>query len=224
MLTREKHFTVSKFHTLIDHHGVSTTWYKAITCPCRDMTTGGYNEMHDLCDGLGVIYYDPQTINVVYQGYDLSKDLAKAGIIDEAVLNATFKADAWVADGDRFIPANEYVIDDEAFERGKLKAGGGTSEKLIYRYPESLLYVVDENGLTYTPGTNLQLIADANGYIRTIQWITGAPAVGVRYSVRYRAKAEYVVFLAQPKIRIEHGTKQVTSCRLKKITNLRGEK
>jgi hypothetical protein len=218
-----KHFNIPLHKMFIDSHGITTTWYKSLICPCMDPTDGGHPYSCTLCGGYGIYYYDPAEIKALYTSLDFGRNLQVYGLIDEVLLNATFRDDHAVGDGDRFIPEYEIVIEQEMFTRGKIRPGGGSDESIMYRYPVELLKIVDQNGVSYTPEIDVGLSADAAGYTRLINWITAGPAAGVRYSVRYSARAEFEVFLTQPRVRVEYDIKFATFCRLRRITSVRGD-
>lgn len=207
----------------IDSHGITTQWYKSIVCPCMDPQDGGHPYSCVLCAGEGVYYFDPTEIIALYTSLDFGRNLQVYGLLDEVLINATFRDDHPVGDGDRFIPEYEIIIEQEMFTRGKTRPGGGSDESIMYRYPVELLKVIDQNGIEYIPDTDVGLSVDAAGYTRLINWITTGPASNVRYSVRYSAKAEFQVFLTQPRVRVEYDKKFATFCRLRRITSIRGD-
>jgi len=218
-----KHFNVPKHRRFVEDHGITTTWYKAIVCPCRSRKDGSIDPDCNLCGGEGVHYYDPQDIIALYTSLSFEKPLSMPGFVDEVLINCTFKDEHEVADGDRFVPLHEIIVENELFKRGDTKPGGGTAERLVYRYPVALQKVIDVNENEYIPGTDVELIDDPAGYTRIINWITAGPANGARYSVRYQARAEFYCFLTQPRIRVEGNVKQVTFTRLRRITPLRSD-
>lgn len=216
-----RHFDTTAFNTFIDFHGVECTWNKAVPCPCRDAATDAPSPTCELCAGDGVYYYDPTTITVNLLSLNFDKKYQLLGALDEVLINATFTNDVWVSDGDRITPTDEIIVDSELFTRGDETFDGTTKERLIYRYPVELLTVLDANGVSYTVGTDVTLVNDPLGYARQLAWPGSHPATGVRYVVRYRTRAEFIVFLSQPRIRIEGGNKQLSFCRLRRVTAFR---
>jgi len=222
--TTPKHFNVWKFIKLIEDHGITTQWWKAIPCPCQDKADGWVKPDCSLCGGEGVYFYDQQEITAVFQSLNRERILAEGGFINEVVIDCSFRSTDWIADGDRLAPAYEIVIEKERLEKGATLPSGLTAERTIYRYPQALQKVIDQDGNDYTVGTDVELVADAAGYIRNVSWIGGSPpADGTKYSIRYSALAEYHVHITQPRIRIENDTKQVSWCRLTRITGMRGD-
>lgn len=225
--TSRLRFTVAEFHRKIEDHGITTTWYKSLPCPCIDPKDGWASPACSLCGGEGIYYYDETSIYAVFQSLNRQRILKEGGIISDVLIDATFKSDAYVSDGDRFIPSQEIVVEKQVLVKGETRPGGGTNERCFYRYPQELELVIDQNGVSYTIGDreDVELVNDAAGYTRNISWVDGgnAPADGVRYSIRYTALAEYRVFLTQPRIRVEGDVKQVSWCRLHRITAFMGD-
>lgn len=221
------HFNIPEQRQFVTSHGISATWYKNVPCPCLDRVNGSNRPECPLCGGFGRNYYDPQTIEALVTSLSFEKSLLASGTIDEVLINCTVSDQYAIADHDRFILGNEIIVELELLKRGALRAGGASAERLTYRYPVEVVYAIDFQDLAhqsvYVPGTDLDLVADPSGYIRQIHWLTTGPTTGTQYAIRYRARAEFVVFLTQPRIRVEGEIKQATFCRLRRVTPMRGD-
>lgn len=85
-----------------------------------------------------------------------------------------------------------------------LQRGIGAADHLYYDAVRSI-YCQDENGTRYTEGTDFRFIG------KTIEWTWAGkplggikPATGIRYTVKYMAYIEWLVFVP-PVERISHG-------------------
>lgn len=185
-------------------HGDRANWYQGAICSC---VTQGSDMAHaqvscKVCGGLGRFYPNtPAYIRGIVSNAMQDRDLLATGFaISDGDL--VFSADPW---GEWNIgPLDLLVFDGDPhqwpFEGQVLTRGTGTTDNLWYTASD-LQLVTQSN-----PSTGA--VTQYSGMTvsgKTIDWsgVSTAPAAGTNYSVKYRAKYEWVCYVP-PMVRFEH--------------------
>jgi hypothetical protein len=205
-----RHFSLAKQQALIASHGVNVLVIPTLACPCVT-TEGQYNPNDTHCRGTGRW---PQ------EALQYALTLA---LIEDTGKRAYHEPGSWwegsilcLAPPDVDVVANDLVrmtevqdtFNDDVLQRGVRDTVRFISGVTIER-------VADFTG-TYRAGQDYTL-APPN----RIAWLPGrGPAAQARYSVKYTAFAEYLVFLDSPRLRVEGHREQSTELRLMRLDKL----
>ncbi len=180
-------FDVGAFEDFLRRRGRDFLWERSRRCPCQNPRTRSPLETCPQCHGVGWAY----TAQGIHRGAILSitanKAWARFGEWLSGDAQLTFSADLLIGDKDRItLQTGEYR------ESVVLTRGG---KEII---PDPTVFDVlecgDDTGL-YVPGRDFVL------HGAEIRWRGQQPALGGTYSVLYRARPTFMVWLTLPQIR-----------------------
>ncbi len=191
---------VEDFRALIQIHGFSVRYYRAIPCPCRNPAVGDFSRNCPIMaagDCNGQTAYREQTLAA---GAKVYFDRAKKPV-DDSQLGMITVGDIMAYSMPDWVPLEQFdrlVILDYAFEcRETLRRGDTASEAVTQRFPFVLDSISWLDGSTWVDGgvvTSDSVTADATIQtdeatgIGSVTWRNGgsSPAPGTNYSVIYR--------------------------------------
>lgn len=212
-------FTPGLQDSLIQNRGVHMLHEVAISCTCRVEDTyagikGDGKERRRSpfcarCRGDGWLYRSPRLVLGIATSIRQQRNILDAGIaqpgdmmfspaINDGSCNpnpGVLRIGAW----DRLTATWEQPLDDGHV----LVRGSGTSsenaglitnleanEDRIWYEPKSAVWCEDETGVVYTEGADFIL-----GPGRIISWVGNKPYVGKRFTIKYNAFFEWIVFV-----------------------------
>jgi len=193
------HFTRPKLNYFIEQHGATMLHYPSIICPCVQ-TDGQATRNCPTCAGWGIIWSTPTTVKA-----NITNNLPKKQFMDFGILNpgsvfATFKSDMSINNFDKFIlqDTTNLITKSQILKKGELLPNVTTAEKTIF---STIVSVTQLRTLTtiYIENTDFRIV---NG--NEVQWITAGPAAGTDYTIKYKAKPEYLIWSELPKQRNEN--------------------
>lgn len=191
---------------LTDHDGIDTEVLRGSICPCADYETGSADETCSSCFGWGYTYPADRKIaalKVQWLGQSSRKEYDRAGVYTPGSVQVTWPSTTVLGHGDIFIhPYEEAVETSERLIRGQVDPDGDTMERLRFSRVTGVEDVRD-SVRAYTAGVDFNLAADGHTFV----WIDGGqkPAIGARYSVRYRYRSMYIIGSATPQQRHDDG-------------------
>ncbi len=222
------HIDVHELDDMIATHGVGVELRRSVACPCTRIETGGARVGCPHCGGLRFVYpahLREDTIALVLNR-DPRRTFKPAGEVVTGQAHATFPLGIVPTQGDIILPAREIHVVHETFwrltqevdvtvVRERFQTGDQHAPRLGAR-PERLLYDDDEAELVAVywirPGerpVDSKLIqarigAEITLEGRNLAWARNlGPPAGTCYTVRYNARAAYMVVGSEPVFRSE---------------------
>ena len=187
------HFNLTKQHQFIRGHGALCQVTPSLTCPCLN-TEVQFDPLCPVCRGTGNFPQEDlayQTTLLLTQ-YVAKNDYHAAGSWVEGGIQATVLPGIQLAQSTCVRVLDMHVpFTDEVLVRGRL-------DSVRFQGNVHVSRVRDRDRL-YADGTDYTVTPPA-----TITWLVGeGPPVGAPYSVSYTAQPEYLVFLLEPRARVE---------------------
>ncbi|MHB1418286.1 MAG: hypothetical protein ACYCX4_01675 [Bacillota bacterium] len=192
-----------KHNDFIRRRGEWVIWQPAVKCPCGSSPDRA-NINCPVCGGLGVFHREGKEIRGLVTGVEQEKKLLEAGIaIPGDMIFSQEVGGVKLSDYDMIkltwkdgIPFEGQIVS---------RATGSATDTLYYEAKDiSQCLAINE-----TTGEITDYILDTDFSVsgKTITWLTGGkkPANGAKYSIKYSAVFEWLVFLP-PFPRVERGT------------------
>lgn len=216
------HINVEELNDLVETHGIGCEWRQAVWCPCIRPDTRSARAGCPHCRGLRFTY--PQELRVdmiaLVQNRHPQRSLTPSGELITGMAVITFPIGPVPAVGDMVLPCGEFHVVHETLWRAynpidntAVKARVSRTrdalppkieaqpEKLLYPDPIEIdrLHWIDANGkLCVASAADYELVGNE------IRWRAGrGPATGDGYSLRYKAKAAYILNPGEPVYRRE---------------------
>lgn len=188
---------------LIQNRGVNILHEIGIPCPCKTTASnegalGHADPTCSRCKGFAFLWRDPVLLkkglvsNVTFQ-----RDLANAGwVLPGDMTYSPSLHSRVISDFDRITITNPFPVDPQVIVRGEKsvltprpKGLEDNEDFLFFQAAEAYaIWCEDDNEVVYQ---HPQFTLDG----RKIIWTEGGgPAVGVKYSIKYRGHQEFVVF------------------------------
>lgn len=164
---------------------------------------------HDIT---GSVYDTPKTITGLFTDIMQRKELASSGFFlpGDAIFSPLTGDE--VSEGDKIT-----LLQPLPYGKGDALLRGNTNTDFLYYRADSGIFCMDENRVKYTEGIDYQF-AD-----KTIVWEWAekpaggkAPAIGVRYTIKYRAYIDWIAFFP-PMERFSHGADIGAKVMLRKL-------
>jgi hypothetical protein len=215
------HLRPEEYDRLIEAHGNSCEYRRAMLCPCRRIDAGTPALGCKHCRGLGYLY--PPSMRMPMILLDVSRSgnlkLVAAGLVAQGQISLTFPRGFLPGRGDIVLPDGDLHLVQEQLWRGgtrrvpreALREDREPGAVPLVQRPrlERLLYPceVQIEAVYYIAGENLHC-ARPSEYTLTDDnrwtWREGfGPEEGEAWSIRYRAPAAYMVENASPVFRHE---------------------
>ncbi len=220
--TPSTHFDPAEFDRLIEAHGVPALWRRARTCPCIKVETGQPDFNCDLCGDLpGTLWDAGAELRVLAPGRQRRDEQQDIGQLMAGMVTLTFPSEYTPGHWDRVELLNAaMVVNNERHVRGAVDPVGRSTERLRIHPSLAVEYceaIVGGLLVAYIEGSDFSI--EGSG---AIVWGAGrGPAVGVQYTLRYRARPVYIVW--SPQSRDEGGTKQPYRCMAQRFDFFRRE-
>jgi hypothetical protein len=187
------HFNINKQRDFVRGHGAQCQVTPALTCPCVTVEVQ-FDPLCPVCRGTGNFPQDDlafQTTLLLTQ-YVAKNDYHEPGSWVEGAIQATILPGIQLAQGTFVRVLDMHVpFTDEVLVRGKL-------DSVRFQGAVQVSRVCDRDRL-YEVGTEYTFTPPA-----TITWLIGeGPPLGAPYSISYTAQPEYLVFIVDPRARVE---------------------
>ena len=190
-------------------HAEVLQWAQAVRCGCSNTPENPSNTACAVCGGLGYFYPNPlQTTRAILTSVKQTEDLVAMGLAQMGDLVCDQPPGATsLSQWDLVLTTWTTGV---PFLGETLVRGSGATDTLTYR----------ANPITQSDGTQGYVVVQtdpvtaavtiypATDYTvsgKTITWLSGGPASGTSYTIRYNATYEWVVY-APGLVRIERGT------------------
>lgn len=216
------HIDPQELDDIISIHGIGCTYRKSMICPCLRIETGQPRAGCLACHGLGNVYPKDleEGIVALVVNRNPRRTAAAPGEFITGSVVITFPLGIVPGRGDMVLPEKEQHLVHQVVRRAEMQIDPGVvrdratatdhaapkvkvaGDRLLYADIEEIedLYWLDEHQA-------LKRGAAGRDYKRVgaeLRWVDGhGPDAGRAYSVRYRAKAAYVVNPAEPATRGE---------------------
>jgi hypothetical protein len=194
----------------IEQHSVSIRYWRAMRCPCTMPETGQPNPACHSCRGLGWFHQAWQQEPIFRRAQVHSRSTTKkdgvGGKYYAGSVSITFLPGVIPGDGDIIqVCADIEVINDENHVLGSTLTDGSTAEALRFRD-----VICVEDVAVYSSGrVQAEMLAKTDWQFdatqRRIIFLRPLP-VGTKYSLRYKARPEYMVMeeTVKPMLRVSH--------------------
>ncbi len=180
-------FKRDEFTAVLHQKGYEITWEKVIDCPDRTgLAPGEHNVSCDLCDGLGLIYFDPIDTRMLITGAKITETYYAYGRWDGGNVQVTALPEYQISYWDRLTLKHSSVRFKELVYRNKTTL----FDRLKYA-PLSVLAVMWRNatGALVTFASSAYQITNGQ-----IEWLTTTrPAPGDAYVIAYTYRPRYTV-------------------------------
>jgi hypothetical protein len=189
-----RHFILEKHVAFIQSHGANVWVSPHLNCPCL-LDSGQPTPLCPSCDGSGRLYPPSlayASVMLLTQDSPIHS-LQETGFWTAGTIRATLLPGIELAYQDYVRQVDvKTTFADELLTKG-------IDDTLSFRYGVEVFVVADRTRI-YRPGVDYTFSAP-----QSIAWVPGgqAPALGERYSVRYRAYPEYLISPETPGLRIE---------------------
>jgi hypothetical protein len=189
-----RHFTLAKHVAFIQSHGAAVWVSPHLNCPCV-LDSGQPAPLCPSCDGSGRLYPSSlayASVMLLTQDSPIHT-LQETGFWTAGTIRATLLPGVELAYQDYVRQVDvKTTFSDELLTKG-------LDDTLSFRYGVEVLVVADRSRI-YRPNVDYTFAPP-----QSIAWVPGgqAPALGERYSVRYRAFPEYLISPETPGLRIE---------------------
>lgn len=219
------HMNPRELDDFVQIHGEGVELRRGILCPCQRIETGASRADCQNCRGIGYTYPANQRepmIVIITSREERARDLA-AGRPSSGNASATFPGGVLPSRGDMILPDDETTVIQETLIRSiaeiNLPALRSRQEAPdidpigFQKGQERLLYpeVLAVEGVWWGPPKESLKQAGMSDYQRTgniIRWFANhGPRPGQGYTVRYRARAAYLVGEGGPMFREEEVNK-----------------
>ena len=189
------HFSPDRQADFIQRHGSWVSVWPCLNCPCLG-DHGQPDPLCPVCKDTGRFYpVDAHYTMPLLPYHEASKPTDnEAGWWTQGVLYATLLPGTSLARNDKIIYVDvKDTYSDEVLIRG-------FDDTLRFTHGVELELVATRE-MTYRAGQDYRLQSP-----NTIQWVPGgnAPAFNKKYSCRYRANPEYLMWGDSPRLRVEH--------------------
>ena len=201
-LGSEVDFNFEAFDGMINNRGMEVLHEIGLPCPCMTVQTdqgavGSAQPGCPECFGRGYIFRDPTYITALVGNMTFSRSFIEMGFIQPGDLSLSPLTNArTISDFDRITLTVGMSLDAQVIVRGQSSILTPrppfltAQEDLLYWESSDgdAIYLEDEDARVYTSG-EYQLIN------RRIKWNVGAgPAVGKKYTIKYKAFPEYIAW------------------------------
>jgi len=210
-------FQIGAQDGLVNNRGVEMIHEIGVACTCRaeDVYASTRDDGRDrrrepFCDRCGqdgFLFRDPEVIVGLFTSSKFQRNVLDAGIYQpgDAVFSPKPNMDDCEADSPRRIGTMDKLTAmwPEPIDEGQVLIRGSGSmaasegvvtyllenEDRLWYEPANSIWCEDENGIVYTEGSDFEL-----GPGRIIRWLGGQPDPGIRYSIKYNAYFEWLVW------------------------------
>ena len=189
----QRHFNLQKQVDFITGHGALCAVTPAVTCPCVTVEVQ-FDPLCPICRGTGNF---PQTdlafqTTLLLTQYVAKNDYHEPGSWVDGAIQATVLPGLQLAQGSFVRVLDMHVpFTDEVLVRGKLDSVRFQGDVVLAR--------VRDRDRIYLDGADYTFVPPA-----TISWLVGeGPPFGAPYSVSYTAQPEFLVFITDPRARVE---------------------
>lgn len=207
-------FTPGLQEGLILNRGALMLHEIAISCTCRAEDTfaglkddGKQRRREPFCPRCrtdGWLYRSPRMVQGLATSIRQQRNILDAGIAQPGDMQFSPSLEppdcatpyrsigAW----DKLTATWEQPLDDGqvnirgAAQNSPVVSNLAPNQDRLWYEPSSAVWCEDEFGKTYVEGTDFQL-----GPGKIISWIGGAPKIGIRYTIKYNAFFEWIVFV-----------------------------
>lgn len=193
------HFNATSFDKQVEDHGSLALLRIATPCPCWDSKTGRADPACKVCFPFEYLWDPPKSVKVIGPNRAQVRHLQPTGTYNDNEATFDFKTDCIPPHKSRFsIPSSVITVSD-VLTKGKEDIIRYSScldvESVRYATrvpPTGHPYVVTPISLAFS-GVSPDLTFDG----RHVTWHNNAIPDGTRYTVRFRAFAEWVVWTPQ---------------------------
>jgi len=200
----------SSIVSFIDQHSVGIRYWKAVECPCLNLKSGQPNLNCHSCRGLGW-YHLAHEIGLEYQrsmvhSRNSSERQASGGRLTVGGASITFLPGVIPGDGDLVqVCQDREVVNNEVHVVGEQLSDGSTGESFRFRDVTCVEKVIVFNEALKTVSELDASYYTFNTLTRRLDFIKPV-AVGLKYSVRYVARPEFILRAdtAKPFLRVMH--------------------
>lgn len=209
-------FTTGQQQGLIEDRGSLMLHEVAISCTCRveDIYAGFKDDGVDRrrepfcprCGGEGWLYRDPKIVKGLATSIRQQRNILDSGwaqpgdmLFSPSIVSSDCGPPRKIGAFDKLTATWEQPLDDgSVLVRGAgalddnlaLKTGLDPNEDRLWYEPLTAVWCEDENGITYSQDSDFIL-----GPGRVIKWVGKSPQLRQRYTIKYMAFFEWIVFV-----------------------------
>lgn len=178
----DPYLTIRQIETM----GYNVLWRRSLVCPNRIGGVDNHNLNCTICDRTGFVYETGTPQKMLIMGVSLRQMYQSFGRIDAGTCYVTAMPEVQLSWWDK-IELTESIIN---FQQAVQRNTAATSDKLRYAIVDTadvpgVLIVRGGDGTTYQRGTHFT-VTDGK-----LVWLSGGPANGSFYSVRYLVRPVY---------------------------------
>lgn len=216
-------FELVQHAEFIDQRASTMLWETAIACTCavNDTYAGliddGKARRTDpscpRCNGIGFLYRAPRTVRGMVTSMKSQRNMLAAGYgtPGDMVFSPQFYAnpqctgslslssyDKLTATWAQSVDEGQVIVRGAANmgENAALQTDINPDEDRLWYEPTEAVWCEDEYGTQYTEHVDQKQTGDfILGPGRLVRWVRNQPPVGTRYSIKYRAYLEWIVFV-----------------------------
>jgi len=197
------------FDQLVQRRGIKFRHYKSLPCPSiKLLDDNSHDPTCELCDGSGIVYYEPREIVGAMVGNSIDKQFEYQGAWEIGTATVTMPSEYDNGDQADFTLYDKLEVLDYTVRLWELKEYEPRPDnKQQLRYPiDKVGYMISaKNGVIseYVQGVDFDVVGGQ------IQWVVGkTPSydnindMGQTYSVAYWAKPVYIVLQPMRELRV----------------------